>query len=137
MADSTTPIQALTWNVEPSLLPGYLVRGVALILKPSQNLISPLALSVLNCNREVVDIGHLEQTEDSVKITLSELSKGKTYFVLQLKDESQNLVYEGQIQSISEHTGIQLLRQDQKNNMILSWAILDGFDNKKKMQTIL
>lgn len=119
--DETNP--KLIWTTEKSLLSDistpngcifhYLVKGTPLVLIPSKQ-VDKLSLTILDYKmREVPEAGILVQNSDSVIITLSMLSKGNSYFILQLKDQTR-IVHEVHVKSISSHQAVQILRQQQK-----------------------
>jgi hypothetical protein len=96
----------------------YLVRGIGHIIKFERNYDS-MELRILNNKREEIqDIGNLIIKENHMEIRIDSLSKGKSYFIVQLKNNDK-IIHEECIKSITAHMAVQILRLEQKlNNLI-------------------
>jgi hypothetical protein len=88
------------------------VRKTPLIIKLSHKY-DQINLVILNNKGEGVQNIELIIEEDHVEITIDELSKGKSYFIVQLKSNGET-IHEEYVKCITEHLAIQLLRKETK-----------------------
>lgn len=89
-----------------------IVRKIPLIIKLNKKY-DQINLVIFNNKNEEVQNKELIIRDNYVEIIVNELSKGKSYFLVQLKSNDE-VIHEEYIKCITEHLAIQLLRKEQK-----------------------